>query len=99
MKQLKEILDIVSELTEIPSNLIASQDKKEAVVFAKKLFVVATKKLGFPTSAISKTLNITPQAVRMLNNTKDLRKIFSEYTKEIEKKINNQERQKQDISR
>lgn len=29
MKQLKEILDIVSNLTEIPSNLIASQDKKE----------------------------------------------------------------------
>lgn len=99
MKQLKEILDIVSEITEIPTNLIASQDKKEAVVFAKKLFVVSTKKLGFPTSAISKTLNITPQAVRTLNNTKDLRKIFAEYQKVIEQKIANKERQKQDISR
>lgn len=87
--KLKEILSVVAEVTEIAEDLIVSKSKKEYVVLAKKLFVLTTKKLGYPTSAIAKMLGVTEQAVRYLNNTKDTRQIVRKKQKEIEKRITN----------
>lgn len=85
--KLKEILSIVAEVTEIADELIVSKSKKEDVVLAKKLFVLTTKKLGYPTSAIAKVLGVTEQAVRYLNNNKDSRKIVTSKLKEIAQRV------------
>lgn len=85
--KLKEILSVVAEVTEIAEDLIVSKSKKEDVVLAKKLFVLTTKKLGYPTSAIAKLLGVTEQAVRYLNNGKDSRKIVTSKLKEIAQRV------------
>lgn len=85
--KLKEILSVVAEVTEIVEDLIVSKSKKEDVVLAKKLFVLTTKKLGYPTSAIAKLLGVTEQAVRYLNNNKDSRKIVTSKLKEIAQRV------------
>lgn len=85
--KLKEILSVVAEVTEIAEDLIVSKSKKEDVVLAKKLFVLTTKKLGYPTSAIAKLLGVTGQAVRYLNNNKDSRKIVTSKLKEIAQRV------------
>lgn len=88
IKELQEIADAVSAVTEVSFADIASASKKEDAVLARRLFVHFAVEKGVPNSMIAKEINKTSASIRILN-MKDYRKIFDIFAQRIRDKLEN----------
>lgn len=89
MNIINEIINIVAEVTQIPSEQIISRKRVEEVSLARKLFVNACLKYGFSTKQIATAIKRSSEGIRgiFVSSLDEKRQLYQTYYKEITNKM------------
>lgn len=89
MNIINEIINIVAEVTQIPSEQIVSRKRVEEVSLARKLFVNVCLKYGFSTKQIATAIKRSSEGIRgiFVSSLDENRQLYRSYYQEITKKL------------
>ena len=87
---IQNIIDTVADVTGVPQELMASEDKTSDIVIARKLLVHFCIELGTPTITVSELIRKTSRCVRRLYSESlcdDKRTIYRIYQDKIKERL------------
>jgi len=89
MNIINEIINIVADVTQIPSEHIISRRRAEEVCLARKLFVNICLKYGFSTKQIATAIKRSSEGIRgiFVSSLDENRQLYRSYYQEITKKL------------